>query len=447
MNPSDAAQWPEWVRVFSFSNVNTWYVVIGCLVLATTAGIVGCFAVLRKRALLGDVLAHAALPGVCAAFMLSGTRDPWIILAGAAVSAWLGAIFVDWVTSVTRVKEDSAQGMALSLFFAVGVVLLTQIQKSGAASQAGLDRFLFGQAAALMSRDIWVIVPVGIALCGIIALGYKEFKIIAFDPDFAAATGLPRTLLEATLATLIVVAVVIGLQAVGVVLMAALLVTPAAAARYWTNRLGLVIFLSGVFGACSGLIGAFVSALAPKMPTGPWMVVAVTSVFVFSLLCAPKRGIIARVRRFHYRRQKTLRENVLKTIYNLGEPIGRWDIEQGVADILRHRPMRVPVLQRVLRGLVNEGLAREAGSDLYVLTQAGIEQGAHMTRLHRLWELYLTRKLEIAPDHVHDDAEEIEHIITPELEKRLLAVLEDPNTDPHGEQIPDIPPAAQGSAS
>ncbi|MCC6145503.1 MAG: metal ABC transporter permease, partial [Candidatus Hydrogenedentes bacterium] len=427
---------PPWLEFFTFGSANVVYVLVGSIALSVAAALIGSFAYLRRQSLIGDALAHAALPGVCMAFLLTGTKNPLIILAGATVSCWLGALSVEFIVRYTRCKEDSALGIVLSVFFGVGILLLTWIQKSGAAAQAGLDKFLFGQAAAMVEQDVIVITTVGCLICLVVLLGYKELKLIAFDGDFAAAIGMPRRSIEIVLATLIVLAVAIGLQAVGVVLMAALLVTPAAAARYWTNRLWLMLCIAAAIGAAGGFLGAYISYLSPQMPTGPWMVIAVTSLFLVSFLCAPARGVISRLRRIYRNRRRTARENVLRTFYNLGEHRGRQDSWTTTADILLHRNMGEQRLRWTLGHLRRKGLVEEDADGRYRLTPVGQFRAARLTRLHRLWELYLTRKLELAPDHVHDDAEEVEHIITPEMEERLSAILDHPDRDPHERQIP-----------
>ena len=429
---------PAWLEFWTIPSVNVAYVLAGCVILASSAGVIGCFTFLRKRSLIGDALAHAALPGVCGAFMLSGTKDPLIILVGAAVSCWLGSLSIDLIVRYTRCKEDSALGMVLTVFFGVGILMLTHIQQTGNAAQSGLDKFLFGQAASLVGRDVAVIGAAGLLLCGAVALAYKEFKIVSFDPDFAAAIGLPRRAIEILMSTLIVIAVAIGLQAVGVVLMAALLVTPAAAARYWTDRLHVMLWLSAGFGAASGVLGAYVSYLSPRMPTGPWMVVAVTFFFAFALAFAPRRGILPRVVRHLRFRRKTAVENVLRTLYLFGEKTQSWDQGHTAGEISVYRGMHPGLMQKTLDLLGQRGLIQEARHGQFQLTPPGIEEGKRLTRVHRLWELYLTRKLEIAPDHVHDDAEEIEHILTPDLEARLMEVLDHPEIDPHRQRIPSI---------
>lgn len=434
---------PPWLDFFRFSSVNVLNVLIGCVLLGIGAGAVGCFAFLRRRALLGDALAHAALPGICVAFMLTGTKNAAVMLGGAMVSCWLGALSVDWIVRHTRCKEDSALGMVLSVYFGVGMLLLTYIQHSGNAAQSGLDKFLFGQAAGLVERDVAVLIGVASAICVAIALAYKEFKAISFDPGFSQTVGLPTRFLEVLLATLIVLAVGIGLQAVGVVLMAAMLVTPAAAARYWTDRLSIMLCLAAAFGAISGALGAYTSYLSVKMPTGPWMVTAATFLFLSSLFFAPKRGVISRLSRLFRFRRKTAAENLLRTLYNVGEANNDWETPRSIPELLQHRGASIRQLRRTLARLSKSGDVEEVWPGLFRLTDNGTVRGARVTRLHRLWELYLTRKLEIAPDHVHDDAEEIEHILTPELERRLLDLLEHPREDPHGKHIPNCIMAAE----
>lgn len=429
---------PPWLAFFTFPTVNVAFVTIGCVLIGITGGMLGSFAYLRKRSLLGDALAHAALPGVCMAFLLTGTKDPLVILLGAIAACWLGAIAIDAITTHTRVKEDSALGMVLSVFFGAGILLLTHIQQSGNPDQAGLDAFLFGEAASMVQRDVLTLAIAGGIACVCVALAYKEFKLLSFDPDFAHALGYNRRLLEIFLSTLIVIAVAIGLQAVGVVLMAAMLVTPAAAARYWTDRLGTMLVLAAAMGAASGFMGAYASYLAPRMPTGPWMVLAASALFTVSMLAAPHTGIVPRFLRHARTRRRTAEENVLRTLYLLGERAPSPDAHCSLGEIIEHRPMLPGTLRRVLHRLERSGRVHESPGGLFALTASGQARAERLTRLHRLWELYLTRKLDIAPDHVHDDAEEIEHILTPELEARLMEALDHPGQDPHARAIPGL---------
>jgi manganese/zinc/iron transport system permease protein len=281
-------------------------VALGAAVLGIVSGALGCYAVLRRQALLGDAMSHAALPGIALAFLLTGVRELPVLLLGAAIAGWVATLVMIAIVNSTRIKEDSALGMVLAVFFGFGLMLLAFAQKQPTAAQAGLDTFLFGQAAALVERDVWTMALIGAVALGLMLLFWKEFKLLSFDPDYGATIGLPIRLLDIGLTSLIVVAIVVGLQTVGVVLMSAMLVAPAAAARQWTDRLGLMVLLAGVFGALAGVIGAVISATARGLSTGPTIVLTVSTIVVVSLLFAPNRGLIwSRLR--HQRNRRRLR--------------------------------------------------------------------------------------------------------------------------------------------
>ncbi len=269
-------------------------VALGSGLLGVISGVLGCFAVLRRQGLLGDVLAHAALPGICLAYLLTNSKSSPVLLLGAAIAGWLAALALLQIVQQARLSEDSALGIVLSTFFAVGITLLTFLTKRGDAQGAGLDRFLFGQAAALIEEDVFVIAVLAAIEIGATALFYKEFKLLTFDALFARSIGLPTQALSVLLTSLVVVAIVIGLQTVGVVLMAAMLIGPAVAARQWTDRLGMMVALAALFGAAAGLAGALISLSAENIPTGPVTILSLTLIVVLSLLFAPARGLVWR---------------------------------------------------------------------------------------------------------------------------------------------------------
>ncbi len=268
-------------------------VALGAGALGAVAGALGSFAVLRRQSLLGDAISHAALPGIVLAFMLTGSRATPVLVLGAALAGWVGTLFVLAIVRRSRIPEDAALGIVLSVFFGLGLVLLTFVQRSPTAAQAGLETFLFGQAATLLEQDVLLIAGVGSIALVALALGWKEFKLLSFDPDFGRSMGLPMTRIDVALTTLLVVAIVLGLQTVGVVLMSAMVVAPAAAARQWTDSLGLMVVLAGALGAGAGVAGTLVSSMGRGIPTGPTIVLA-ASIFVgVSLLVAPGRGLVA----------------------------------------------------------------------------------------------------------------------------------------------------------
>lgn len=279
-------------------------VALGAAILGVVGGVLGSFAVLRRQGLYGDALAHATLPGVCVAFILAGTKTPAILLAGAAISASLGALLILAVVGATRVKQDAALGIVLSVFFGFGTVLLTYIAGTGNSGQAGLDRFIFGQAATLVADDVITMGVLGGGSLVLVALFFKEFKLLSFDPEFAASAGYPVGRLNLLLTSLMVVAIIIGIQTVGVILMAAMLITPAAAARQWTESLSTMVLVSGLFGAASGVTGAVISASGSDLPTGPLVVLVATAILLVSLVLGRSRGSLwERIRAYRNRRE------------------------------------------------------------------------------------------------------------------------------------------------
>lgn len=270
---------------------------VGSATLGVVSGALGSFAVLRKQSLLGDAVSHAALPGVVLVFLLARTKAPLPLMLGAAVAGLLATLIALGVTRTTRVPSDTALCGAMSVFFGVGILLQTYSQSIPDASQAGLDRFLFGQAATLLDRDVYLMLALGGLALTVMMLFWKEFKLLSFDPVFAASLGWPVRRLDILLTALLVLAIVIGLQSVGVVLMSAMVVAPGAAARQWTDRLGRMVPLAAFFGGVSGVAGTLLSDQLERVPTGPAIVLCATALVVISLLLAPRRGLIWRIRK------------------------------------------------------------------------------------------------------------------------------------------------------
>lgn len=287
-----------------FSDYTFQTVALGSALLGLISGVLGSFAVLRKQSLLGDGVSHSALPGVVMAFVLLGSKNTEVLLLGALVSGLLATLLIVGVVRHTRVKFDSALALVMSVFFGLGLVLLTYVQKIPNSNQAGLKRFIFGQASTLLQRDIIIMAGCGIVLLALVLLFWKEFKLFTFDADFAQSLGFSPKWLNLLLSFMIVLAIIIGLQTVGVILMSAMLITPAVAARQWTNKLWVMVALSAVFGALSGVAGTAASSLVPKLPTGPAIVVCVSILVAISVLCAPGRGILHRA--YQHRQNKMI---------------------------------------------------------------------------------------------------------------------------------------------
>jgi manganese/zinc/iron transport system permease protein len=257
-----------------------WWLLFGLICIAVSCGITGVFLTLKGEALSGDVMAHGILPGLVFAFMLSGSRELIWLIPGAALSGALTLSAKQWLIQKVRVRPDTAAAMALSVFYGLGIVLLSKVRQSGNAAQAGLDRFLFGSAAAMLSDEVWIAALLAVAVILIIIAQYRGLSLWVFDPEFAAVSGFPVRRISFILTFLTLMCVITGVQLLGVVLVASLLVAPAVAASAWTHALPIRLVLAACFACLAVLGGGFISASGEGMPTGPWIVV-ILSVFAF----------------------------------------------------------------------------------------------------------------------------------------------------------------------
>lgn len=266
-------------------------VLMGVAVLGVTAGALGVFALLRGQSLIGDAISHASLPGIAVAFLLTGSKNPAVLLCGGAFAGGIGSFCIMGITRYTRLKKDAALGIILSVFFGTGLVLLTYIQKYASSNQSILNKFLFGNASTLLAHDVVLMLGVSTGALLILTLFWKECTLTTFDPEYARALGYPVFALDGLLTLLTVLSISIGLQCVGVVLMSSLLVAPAAAARQWTTRIASMVLLAAFFGASAGIVGALISSCYAHLPTGPMIVVVASGIVLFSLLFGPRKGI------------------------------------------------------------------------------------------------------------------------------------------------------------
>lgn len=350
-------------------------VALGSAILGIVSGALGSFAVLRRQSLLGDAISHAALPGIVIAFLLTRSREPVVLMLGALIAGWLATLFMLSVVRTTRIKDDSALGLVLAVFFGFGLMMLTFTQKLPDATQAGLDKFLFGQAATLLQRDAVTMGIIGTAALALLAAFWKEFKLITFDPEYASSLGFPVRFLDVLLTTLLVVAIVLGLQTVGVVLMSAMIVAPAAAARQWTDKLSRMVVLGGFFGALSGVSGTLVSGSMERLPTGPVIVLCASGIVLFSMLFAANRGMVWNWLRDLRNRRKLRARAVLADLNTLaaqhpGEERGH------SSAVLRAMSVNPSGVSRALKQLREQGFAREISKDSWALTKAGADEAA-----------------------------------------------------------------------
>jgi manganese/zinc/iron transport system permease protein len=355
-------------------------VALGAGTLGIVSGALGSFAVLRRQSLLGDAMSHAALPGVVLAFLLTRNKAPLVLIVGAMLSGWLATVWMMSIVRNTRIKEDSALGLVLSVFFGFGLMLLTFTQRLSDARQAGLDNFLFGQAAALLERDVITMAIIGGIALFFVVLFWKEFKLLSFDAEFGASLGFPMRVLDVLVTTLLVVAIVIGLQAVGVVLMSAMVVAPAAAARQWTDRLGLMVILSGFFGALAGISGAVISSTGSGLSTGPIIVLSISAIVVISLLFAPNRGLMWNWLRQRRSRKQLRLQQVLLNLYLMASqhPDPTHPHSVAALGVMRgEHGVRVS-----LDALVELGLVKHVIDDEWSLTPMGLEKARSIQEFH-----------------------------------------------------------------
>jgi manganese/zinc/iron transport system permease protein len=409
-------------------------VMIGTALLGATSGVIGTFAVLRRRALVGDMLSHAALPGICIAFLIMGKRDFIGLSLGALATGLLGIGLVTLIRRWTRTKEDAAIGIVLSTFFGAGIVLLSVIQQQPSGNQAGLNTYLFGETAGITRHDIRLIAAVAVLCLVVVVLLYKEFELVSFDPDFASVQGWPALALDLLMMGTLAVVTIVGLPLCGVILMAALIILPSAAARFWTNRLGTLLVLAAAVGGAAGILGTFFASPLPthwfggelwdtsKLPPGPLIVLSATAIFLISLLFAPQRGLVARTVAEIRLRLRIGREHLLRGLYELSESQlpARPYVDE--AQLVARRSWSEWMVRWWLARLNARSLI-ERDDGRVRLTPAGVAAAAEVTRTHRLWELFLVESAGIASDHVDRDADAVEHVLPPglirELEDRL----------------------------
>ena len=447
--------WPsliEVVDVLAFrAGYNTSVVLAGVTLLGIAAGTVGTFALLRKRALMSDALSHAALPGIAAAFLLAaafgyGGRNLWLLLAGAACSGIVGVLVVQFIVGRTRLPIDAAMGAVLSVFFGLGLVLMSYIQNLGTGDQGGVGKFIYGQTAAMTAVEAGSIGVVALAVVLASLALFKEFRLVCFDPEFAHAQGWPVNRIDLLMMALVVAVTVIGMRAVGLILVIALIIIPAAAARFWTERLAPMAVLAALIGGCSGYLGAAASAVLPNFPAGAVIVLVAGALFVLSLLFAPARGVLAAAWRQARLRLAIATQHVLRATYECLERGTATDAPVAIGALRSLRSWPRTWLATVLwllrwRGLIE---ARPGG---FVLTPAGSAEALRITRNHRLWEQFLVAHAELAPSHVDHSADLVEHVLSPEMVAELERQLSHLGRLPRRPGLPaSVHPLGSGAA-
>lgn len=417
---------------------------LGSMLMCLSAALVGVIVFVRKRSLLGEALSHASYPGVAIGIILAGIYSleksiPWMVLGGAFIFSLAGYWLVSLLQRKLKLASDAALCFVLSSFFGLGITLASYAQAFHTHLFRQVQAYLYGQAATMMDQHILIYALFCLVVIASIFLFFKEILATSFDAQFARTSNIATKGVDLLICLLTAGAVVIGIRSVGVILMSAMLIAPALAARQFTNRLSKMFFLAGGFGLISGFFGNYLSVQVSEsfkapisLPTGPMIVLSAGMITLYALLFAPERGLVIRFWRVARFRAHRIQENLLKTIWRLSLE-GRHPVlfktileQQGFSKIY------VRALLCKLRWhklLVKEGKS-------YLMTSKGLKEGIRIVRLHRLWEAYLVNSLGLGVECVHKSAEEMEHVLTPELEAKLTELLDDPKQDPHNQPIP-----------
>ena len=424
---AESAGMPDWARVLLLQDFNTRIVIGGTIIMGGAAGMVGTFLLLRKRALMGDVLTHATLPGVVLAFMIGSSiadeKSMPLLLLGGGITALLGMFCVMFLRRIRGLGDDSAMAIVLGTFFGLGVVLLGIALKSPGGNQAGLEHYIFGKTASMTRSDlIWISVVSFLVLLSIMVL-FKELRLLCFDASFASSIGMRVGLVDAALLFLVMISTLIGLQAVGLILVIALLVIPPAAARFWTDDLRRSVFIAAGIGALGCYFGVMASAMSPRLPAGALIVLATTGLFLISLLCGTSGGVLGRMVGFRKLRLSVGRDHLLRAMFELtGE--GRMG-SVSLRSVKEMRSWSVSRVQSLMHTARKAGEASLGADGNWRLTERGMVEAAAIVRNHRLWEQYLLRYAHLAVSHVDRAADRIEHVLEPELVRRLEEDLEE----------------------
>lgn len=437
-------QWPTWeelLRVMTFQDYNTRVVIIGTTLLGLAAGLIGTFLLLRKRALLSDTISHATLPGIAIAFIvmsmvLGNGKNLLGLIAGAALFSVIGTSAVMFIQKYSRLKDDAALGIVLSVFFGFGIALMGIATRMETGNAAGLSSFIYGKTASMLFFDALLIALAALAAIVLCVLFFKEFSLVCFDAQYGATQGWPVTRIDFLMMTLVVVVTVIGLQAVGLILVVALLIIPAAAARFWTFSLHRMLWLSAFFGALSGFLGSTFSALMANLPAGAVIVLTASTVFLFSMTFGSSRGLLKLLLGRIQLKRKIMKENLLRDLYEWFESARQTDTKN--KEPVDHK-IRAPQAGDLLMGrswplkLLNSTINRlRQSKEIHIndnreinFTDTGMRAAKEVVRKHRLWEAYLISHADVATGMVDLSADRIEHVLDEEIIRQLETLFDD----------------------
>ncbi|MCA9180535.1 MAG: metal ABC transporter permease [Planctomycetales bacterium] len=433
---------------------NVRIVLLGTTLLGVAAGLIGVYLLLRRRVLIGDAISHATLPGVALAYLWSTShgqeKSLGVLLCGAAISGALGGIAVLLLRHVAKLREDAALGIVLSVFFGAGVALLTVVQRIPGGESTGLEAYIYGKAAAMTPQDVWLSATASLVVLLTVGLAGKELRIMCFDAQLARSQGWPVLSLDGLLIGLVVGVTIIGLQAVGLILMIALLVVPASSARFWTHNLNAVLVISVLLGAVSCASGTLLSAAYAGLPSGAIIVLCGCFLFMISFVFGTQRGVLWRQTRIWALRREQDQQHFLRAAYEVLEARGA--VPDNPAELRTSQAFPLTALQhrrdwslghirRLARQLTAANLVVYSGEPTVQLTPRGLLQALASVRDHRLLEKYMLSETEAGVGEADREADYLEHGLQPEHLAELSGTLApDPTKpvlpSPHGLEIP-----------
>jgi len=399
---------------------------IASITIGISCGLIGTYIMLRRMSLIGDALAHAVLPGVVVSFMVAGKSEIALFI-GAVVSGIVTVLLIGFVNRNSKIKEDTSIGIIFTGAFALGILLVSQLKQV----HIDLSSYLFGDVLGVSTGDITLslIIMVVIILC--ILLFYKQLLLTSFDPTMALTIGISTTLVHYMLMTLLSMSIVAGLQSVGVILIIAMLITPPATAYLLSNNLKKILFLSPMFGTISAVAGLYLSYHF-NFASGASIVLVAVALFLLAFLFSPKEGVVTRLFRRRAATKLVLIEDVIKLSFRFAEETGKTGLTDRISNELGISNSRV---ESAIRILISKGLMQKT-NDSYQLTEDGRKYATRLIRTHRLWETYITREKVTDMEHVHPEAEKVEHVLTEDMVNELDEELGYPEKDPHGSEIP-----------
>lgn len=417
---------------------------LGSILMCLASSLVGVIVFIQRRSLIGEALSHASYPGVVIGAVIAASSSliseqfmAFSVLLSAFFGALIAMLCIEFLQKRLSLKDDVSLCFVLSCFFGLGVLLASRVQFTHPVWHQKIHVFLYGQAATLDDFHVLFYLVLSCICIGFIYLFYRLIQVVNFDRNYALSIGIPVSMIQTLFNFLLILAIVIGMRSVGLVLMSGMLIAPAVAARQLTHKLSLFFVFSALIGMSSAFFGNVLSVSIPQwldlhfsLPTGPMILLTASSIAFTLLFFAPKKGLFVRyLRMLRFQNQCRL-ENILKGFCRSGECI-----ITSFAHIRKAQGIPSLYLRWLLFRLEAQGWLVKKQNN-YQLTSAGVQKALAIIRLHRLWEVYLVDYLGRGIEEVHSNAEKIEHIITPELEKELTLLLNNPEHDPHQKPIP-----------